>query len=157
MVISPDGSRRWVPSKKDNVKRGTLRSGGNLNFQNTVRAISSRFDLATKPRVFGARIDHDNASMASAAAFDRYGVFMFVALETSREVAVVDAHDHDEFFRINVGRAPQALAVSADGYRLYVSNFMDRTVGVYDLTALIDEGQWNAPLLATLHSVATES
>ena len=33
---------------------------------------------------------------------------------------------------------------------------MDRTVGVYDLTALIDEGQWNVPLLATLQSVATE-
>ena len=48
------------------------------------------------------------------------------------------------------------MAVSADGYRLYVSNFMDRTVGVYDLTALIDEGQWNVPLLATLQSVATE-
>ena len=50
----------------------------------------------------------------------------------------------------------RALAVSADGYRLYVSNFMDRTVGVYDLTALVDEGQWNVPLLATLQSVATE-
>ncbi len=46
--------------------------------------------------------------------------------------------------------------MSADGYRLYVSNFMDRTIGVYDLTALIDEGQWNVPLLATLQSVATE-
>ena len=90
--------------------------------------------------------------MASAAAFDRYGVFMFVALETSREVAVIDAHDHVEFFRIKVGRAPQALAVSADGYRLYVSNFMDRTVGVYDLSALINQGQWTAPLVATLQS-----
>ncbi len=100
-------SSAWVPSKKDNVKRGTLRSGGNLNFQNTVRAISSRIDLATNTESFGARIDHDNASLASAAAFDRYGVFMFVALETSREVAVVNAHDHAEFFRINVGRAPQ--------------------------------------------------
>ena len=126
VVISPDGSSAWVPSKKDNIKRGTLRSGGNLNFQNTVRAISSRIDLATNTETFGARIDHDNASMASAAAFDRYGVFMFVALETSREVAVVNAHDSDEFFRINVGRAPQGVAVSADGYRLYVSNFMDR-------------------------------
>ncbi len=106
-VISPDGTSAWVPSKKDNIKRGTLRSGGNLNFQNTVRAISSRIDLATNTETFGARIDHDNASLASAAAFDRYGVFMFVALETSREVAVVNAHDFAEFFRINVGRAPQ--------------------------------------------------
>jgi DNA-binding beta-propeller fold protein YncE len=81
---------------------------------------------------------------------------MFVALETSREVAVVDVHNHVEFFRISVGRAPQGLAVSPDGYRLFVSNFMDRTVGVYDLTQLINQGQWQAPLLATLQSVATE-
>ena len=54
-------------------------------------------------------VDHDNASLASAVAFDKYGVYMFVALETSREVAVVDAHGHWEIFRFNVGRAPQGL------------------------------------------------
>jgi YVTN family beta-propeller protein len=156
VVISPDGMSAWVPSKKDNVKRGTLRSGGNLNHQNTVRSIGSRIDLTTQAEDFGARLDFDNASLASAAAYDRYGVFLFVALETSREVAVVDAHNHVEFFRINVGRAPQGLAVSPDGYKLYVSNFMDRTVSVYDLTRLINEGQWQAPLLGTLQSVATE-
>ena len=107
-MVSPDGTSAWVPSKKDNITRGTLRSGGNLNFQNTVRAISSRIDLQTNAETFGARIDHDNASLASAAAFERFGVLLFVALETSREVAVVDAHNSAELFRINVGRAPQA-------------------------------------------------
>ena len=117
----------WVPSKKDNIKRGTLRSGGNLNFQNTVRAISSRIDLATNTESFGARIDHDNASMASAAAFDRYGVLhVRCARDEPRGCGRRMRTTHDEIFRINVGRAPQALAVSADGYRLYVSNFMDR-------------------------------
>src|SRR4029453_5001102 len=111
-------------------------------------------DLVTNTESFGARIDHDNASLASAAAFERYGVFMFVALETSREVAVINAHDQAQVFRINVGRAPQAVAVSADGYRLYVSNFMDRTIGVYDLTQLVDKGQWQVPLLPTLPPVA---
>ena len=156
VVISPDGSSAWVPSKKDNVKRGVYREAGNLNVANTVRAVSSRIDLATNTETFGARIDHDNASMASAAAFDRFGVYMFVALETSREVAVVNVHDSNEIFRINVGRAPQGLAVSDNPYRLYVSNFMDRSIDVFDLTALIDNGQWNAPRLATLDSVASE-
>jgi len=155
-VISPDGSSAWAPSKKDNVKRGTLRSGANLNHQNTVRAISSRIDLGSLTETFASRVDHDNASMASTAAFDRYGVFLFVALETSREVAVVDANNHTEFFRINVGRAPRGLAVSADGYVLYVHNFMDRSVSAYDLHPLVDQGRWEAPLLATLQSVATE-
>ncbi len=44
-AISPDGRSAWVPSKQDNVKRGMRRDGLGLNFQNTVRAISSRIDL----------------------------------------------------------------------------------------------------------------
>ena len=66
---------------------------------------------------------------------------MFVALETSREVAVVDAHGRWEIFRFNVGRAPQGLALSRrTARRLYVNNFMDRTVGVFDLSPLLNYG-----------------
>ena len=66
---------------------------------------------------------------------------MFVALETSREVAVVDAHGRWEVFRIDVGRAPQGLTVSRrTAQQLFVNNFMDRTVGVFDLQPLLNEG-----------------
>jgi hypothetical protein len=125
----------WVPSKQDNVKRGTLRSGGNLNFQNTVRAISSRIDLATDSETFGAASTTTTPASPAPRPSTRYGVNLFVALETSREVAVVDAHGA-EFFRIDVGRAPQGLACRPTAARLYVSNFMDRSVGVYDLRPL---------------------
>ena len=155
-VISPDGTSAWVPSKQDNVKRGMLRNALNLNFQSTVRAISSRIDLSTNSEDYLSRVDHDNASIASAVAFDTHGVYLFIALETSREVAVVDAHGHWEIFRFNVGRAPQGLALSADGLRLYVNNFMERTVGVYDLSRLINLGETNVPLITTLPAVATE-
>ncbi len=155
-VISPDGTSAWVPSKKDNVKRGALRNALHLNHQNTVRAISSRVNLADDTETFSRRIDHDNASVASAAAFDRLGVLLFVALETSREVAVVDAHDAVELFRIDVGRAPQGVVVSPDGSRLYVNSFMDRTVTVHDLKPFMEDGQLQAPILATLDSVASE-
>ena len=43
-------------------------------------------------------------------------------------------------FRFDVGRAPQGLALSPDGRTLYVNNFMDRTVGVYDLSTLLERG-----------------
>ncbi len=111
-----------------------------LNFQNTVRAISSRIDLATQREDLSTRIDHDNASMASAAAFDPLGVYLFVALETSREVAVLDAHARHQLMRIDVGRAPQGVVVSPDRRTLYVHNFMDRTIGVFDLTPMIQQG-----------------
>ncbi|MEY4765120.1 MAG: hypothetical protein RI907_1793, partial [Pseudomonadota bacterium] len=83
-TVSPDGKTAWVPSKQDNIKRGTLRNGQNLNFQNTVRAISSRVDLSTLAEDLPRRIDHDNSSLGSAAAFHGSGVYLFVALETSR-------------------------------------------------------------------------
>ena len=155
-AISPDATQAWVPSKQDNIKRGTLRDGTGLNFQSTVPAISSRISLATGAEDYAARIDHDNAGVASAAVFDAKGIYLFVALETSREVAVISAHGRYQLFRFDVGRAPQALALSADGQRLYVSNFMDRTVGVFDLAPLLSGSTINVPALATLSTVATE-
>jgi YVTN family beta-propeller protein len=155
-AISPDGTQAWVPSKQDNIARGTLRDGRNIDFQNTVRAISSRIDIAGGIEDLTARIDHDNAGLASAVAYDPLGVYMFVALETSREVAVVDAHSRWEIFRFDVGRAPQGLAVAPDGSKLFVNNFMDRTVGVFDLRPLLQTGATNAPSLATSNAVTTE-
>jgi YVTN family beta-propeller protein len=157
VTLSPDGLTAWVPSKQDNILRGTLRSGSNINFQNTVRAVASRIDLGAGLEDLSTRVDLDNASVASAAAYDVYGNYLFVALETSREVAVVDAQGRYEIFRFTVGRAPQGLAVSNDGRRLYVNNFMDRTVGVFDLSRLLDSGESNVPALATLPSVTTEA
>src|SRR6185503_11107610 len=155
-AISPDGRSAWVPSKQDNIKRGALRDGKALDFQNTVRAISSRIDLAGNVEDYAKRIDHDNASVASAFAFDRLGVYAFVALETSRQVAVIDVNRGYQIFRFGVGRAPQGLALSADGNRLYVNNFLDRTVSVFDLTKLLTEGVADVPLLATRTSHAGE-
>jgi large repetitive protein len=155
-VIAPDGASAWVPSKQDNIKRGTLRDGSNLDFQNTVRAISSRIDLATLTEEHAARVDHDNSSIASAAAFHPSGAYLFVALETSRQVAVLDPVDKREVMRFDAGRAPQGLAVSADGLRLYVSNFMDRSVTVHDLTRLVQFGEFVVPAPVTLASVSSD-
>ncbi|HUL64766.1 MAG TPA: PA14 domain-containing protein [Burkholderiaceae bacterium] len=155
-ALSPDATQGFVPSKQDNIKRGALRDGSGLNFQNTARAISSRIDLGAGAEDLASRVDHDNASLASAAVFDQYGVYLFVALETSREVAVINAHARTELFRFDVGRAPQALALSADGKTLYVNNFMDRTVSVFDLKPLVDRGMRSVSLVATLSAVTTE-
>ena len=71
-----------------------------------MRAISSRIDLATNAEDLASRIDHDNASVASAAVYEPRGVYLFVALETSREVAVVDAHSRAEMLPLR--RRPRA-------------------------------------------------
>jgi YVTN family beta-propeller protein len=155
-AIAPDGLSAWVPSKQDNIYRGRLRDGLDLNFESTVRAIDSRIALGTLAEDAGARIDHDNASLASASVYHPSGAYLFTALETSRQIAVVDPVARRELFRVDTGRAPQALAVSADGQTLFVANFMDRTVGVYDLKPLVGYGQNSLPVRATVVSVTTE-
>lgn len=155
-VIAPDGATAWVPSKQDNIRRGTLRNGQNLDFQNTVRAISSRIDLATFTEDPARRVDHDNSSLGSAAAFHPNGAYLFVALETSREVAVMDAYGSRELFKVDVGLAPQAVAVSADGRTLYVQNFMSRSVSVLDLGALLGQGLREVGTRATVGTTGVE-
>lgn len=155
-VLSPDGTAAWVPSKQDNVGRGMLRNGLPLDFQNTVRAITSRIDMATGTESHAARVDLDNAGVASAAVFHPSGIYLFVALETTRQVALVDAIRGGELLRFDVGRAPQALALSTDGNTLYAQNFMDRSVSLIDLTPLL-RGELRVIPLATTPSAATET
>jgi YVTN family beta-propeller protein len=155
-AIAPDGRSAWVPSKQDNLRRGSVRDGLNLNFENTVRAISSRIDLASGSEELAARVDHDNASLASAALFHPGGAYLFVALETSRQVAVVDVAGRRELLRFEVGIAPQSLALSPDGLQLYVHNAIGRSLSVLDLAPLLQSGQTLAPAALTLQGFATE-
>jgi large repetitive protein len=155
-AISPDGTSAWVPSKQDNIKRGTLRNGGVLTHDMAIRSIASRIIMASRSEDLAGRIDFDNAAIPSAAAFSPNGIFLFTALEGSREVAVVDAWSKQEIMRFDAGRAPQGLAVSADGRTLYVQNFMDRTVTIHDLNSLAN-GIDTAPAAPiTLNCVTTE-
>lgn len=155
-AISPDGRSAWLPAKKDNIRRGLLRNGQPLNFQNTVRAMSTAVDLDTLTELPQRRVDHDNSSLASAALFHGSGAFLFVALETSREVAIINVHEAGQVQRLAVGRAPQGLALSPDGQRLYVQNFMDRSVSVVDLAPLLQQGRFETTVQATVPTVATE-
>jgi YVTN family beta-propeller protein len=155
-AISPDGKSAWIPSKQDNILRGSLRDGNPLTFQNTVRSISSRIDLTANTEDLAGRVDHDNAGLASAAVYHPTGAYLFVALETNRQVSVVDATDKRELFRYEVGLAPQGLAISQDGLTLYANNYMDRTVSVIDLLPLVGFGQTNPPTITAIGAIGTE-
>jgi regulation of enolase protein 1 (concanavalin A-like superfamily) len=155
-VISPDGLSAWVPSKQDNIKRGLLRDGQALNHESTVRAIASRIVLATSAEDYAARVDFDNAGLPSALAFDPWGIFAFTALEGSRAIAVIDVWNKREIVRFTAGRAPQGVLVSPDGRTLWTQNFMDRTLSVHNIGALIDGNEVPATLIATLPTITTE-
>lgn len=155
-VVSPDGRSAWVPSKQDNIMRGKLRDGLDLTFHWTTRSIASRIDLDTLSEDFPSRLDFRNSGLANAALFDPGGNYLFVVQETSREVAVVDAYGVQELFRIDTGLAPNGLALSDDG-RLFVHNFMERSVSIYDVGGLIQAGTLDVPRVGEYRTVAAES
>lgn len=155
-VISPDGLSAWVPSKQDNIKRGMLRSGYNLNFQNSVRAIASKINLNTLSEVHSERIDFDNSGIGSAAIFDHTGNYLFVALESTQEVVIVDAYASTVVHRIAVGMAPDGLALSTDGKKVYVNNFMGRTVSVIDISGLLSWGDPQPPVIGQFNASSQE-
>ncbi len=155
-VISPDGLSAWVPSKLDNIQRGIFRDNKPLNHENTVRAIVSRLDLVTQAEHLPSRIDIDNAGMPSAAAFDPWGMYVFTALEASRDVAILDAWSRTEVLRFPAGRAPQGLVTSPDGLRLFAHNFMDRTITVHNIASIIQGGNTAPVTTATLNCITTE-
>ena len=151
------GSRAYVPSKQDNIDAGAYRGNPGMTFDQTVRAVTSIVDLPSGVEQTGLRIDHDNAGVATGAAVSGEGRYLFVALETSREVAVYDTLQGFQLTRLAVGRAPQGVALSSNGRTLYVHNFMDRTLSRYDVTNLVALHVAQAPLLGTVSTVAAEA
>jgi len=150
------GSKAYVPSKQDNLDGGVYRGNFGMVFDQTVRAVTSVIDLPSGTELTGQRIDHDNAGVATGAALSGEGRYLFVALETAREVAVYDTQLGFQLMRVAVGRAPQGVAFGSNGRTLYVHNFMDRTLQHFDVTNLVALGAAQAPLLGTVTTVAAE-
>lgn len=155
-VISPDGRFAWVPAKKDNIFRGMLRDGQPLDFAHTLRAVTSKLDLTSDQEIFTQRIDHNHAGLATAGVFGPNGNYLFIALETSREIAVIDAYTGSELFRFFTEYAPQGLALSDDGRHLYVHNYMSRSVTIYGLTPLVENSVQVVRRLKEVKTVSNE-
>jgi hypothetical protein len=92
VVISPDGTRAVLPSKKDNIVRGKFRDGNNLVHDQTVRSILSQVDLQQAAEKFDEQIDFDDRAPARAALFSPAGDYLFVAQMEGNRVAIVDSY-----------------------------------------------------------------
>ncbi len=156
LLISPDGNSAWVPSKQDNLLAGTLRGGPGITFDQTVRAISSKIDLQTHRELINSRVDHDNSSVVAHAAFDPLGLVLFTSLEGNRQIALINPQSDLEYARFDTGRTPQSILVSEDGTQLFVHNFLDRTLGVYDVEEAVSRGSSTVEEIATVSLVASE-
>ena len=159
LVISPTGREAILPAKKDNIRRGLLRSGTPLTFESTVRTVAARIDLSSNTEDPSTRNDFDNASQAAAVAFSPLGDMYFVALQGSNGVQVLDPYNNGAVLeRIpDVGAAPRGLLVDGRSKRLYVHNFMGRSLAVYDISTTLANVKYESRLLQIVSTVAKEA
>lgn len=158
VVISPDGKRAVLPSKKDNIVRGRFRDGKNLEHDRTVRSILSQVDLTTAKEVFGDQLDFDDRSPARAALFAPNGDYIFVAQMEGNRIAIVDTYSRAIRGEItDVGRAPHGLYLDAARKRLYVNNFLGRTVTVHDVAPVLTGESGAANFVQSVNTVAQET
>ncbi|MBK8253001.1 MAG: Ig-like domain-containing protein [Polyangiaceae bacterium] len=138
MAISPDGKNAWVVAKKDNYQRGEWNNGAALTFENTVRAVLATIDLETATEVTGGRIDFNDRSLPSVVEPSPFGDYLFVAMEGSNAIEVVDAYNpHIVAGLDNVGNAPDGMALNSAGDKLYVHSFLSRSLHVIDVSNLL--------------------
>lgn len=156
-VISPDGLRVVLPSKKDNVVQGQFRTGEKLKTDSTVRSILSNVDVSADGEVFGEQIDFNNRAPARAALFSPSGNFIFVAQMESNSVAIVDSYRRTVLGSVAaVGRTPHGLYLDAAGKRLFVNNFLDRSVTVHDISKVLSGVDFVTPAPTTIITVEAE-
>jgi len=170
LAISPDGRRVVLPSKKDNLARGLFRDGQELTFESRVRTIVSQLDLESGEEIAAARIDLNDRDMAQAAVFSPYGDIFFVATQGTNTIEVIDTYRSQTIGSLSASQfeeveglgprirnlAPQGLAIDPEGRRLFVQNFLSRSVSVYDVEALVRGVRNSAPLLREIAVVASE-
>jgi hypothetical protein len=154
--ISPDGRRVWIPSKKDNINRGQFRDGQPLDADNTVRSILSQIDLAGNAEVFVVRKDVDDQGLPAAVCFSPVGDLVFVAFIVNNEVLAFDTATGNQVAGLIVSSAPSGLSMKPDGTRLYVHNFLSRTVTTVDVTGLVNGTSSSMTALGTTTLITTE-
>lgn len=155
IAISPDGVKAWLPSKQDNMDRGQFRDGQALTQDSTVRPIVSQIDLNTGQEDLSARMDLNDADFPFATAVSQYGDLVFVALQGTNNIDVRDAYSGETVAGIATGLAPQGLALDSNG-RLYVQNFLGRSLSVFDVSTILDGTDNTAQTLATVSLIDNE-
>lgn len=163
---SPDGSRLWFGAKKDNVVAGNYRGSGNgvNNFETTIRAIIGSYDLSRESGwvgVFspGNQQDIDNHALPSQLKFGTNGTKLFLTFLANNELVVIDPETELELDRVKVGIAPTAIAIDPVTSKVFVKNFLSRSISVFDGSDTLNLGIRNLSesFLTEIRTVSRES
>lgn len=144
IAVAPTGRELAIPSLQANIIEGDYVSGVPLTHQTTLRAIVSFVDIPdlSAPSVaappaedFGRRFLFDDRGLASAAVYSSRGDYLFVTTRGHRTVERLDALTGASSGTIlDVGFAPQGIALSADDRYAYVDVALSRELAIFDVT-----------------------
>ena len=156
ITISPDNQWAWITASKMNDEHGLFFAGA-ANTDNAVRAVVVRLELnQTFERENDVdRMDVDNSESPTSVAFSAIGDFAFVTLQGNNEIVVYDdlALRSGQFktptWRVPASLSPQGQVFDPATNKLFVNNFMSRSVSVLNLSAFISQGTRNAPTVHT--------
>src|SRR5690606_37624605 len=133
----PDGRQAWIPAKKDNIFRGHLRDGLELQQENSVRSLVSVLDLATGSEALELRMDLDDRNLPLHVEFSPVGDYAFVTLAGSRMIEVRNTATGGFVTSLQeAGIAPRGSVLGPEG-RLFVNGFLSPNVVVYDVSDLL--------------------
>ncbi len=156
IAIHPSGGEAWIASKKDNVERGQFRDGKLLDHETTVRANVSRIKLSTNTELIDQRIDIDDGERANAVNFTAIGEFAFITVPGNNKVAIFDAVSGSKITDIPTGLVPDGSLYLDEYKRLFVHNFLSRTLSVFDISKIVDEVSAMVEPLAEIPLVSGE-
>ncbi len=134
-LVSPQGDRVALPSLQANLGTGRFVAGEDFVHDHVLRAVVSWIDPVTGAESVARRKQFDNRGFAGAGVFSSRGDYLFVAMRGSRAVERYDVLTGNQAGTLlDVGYAPDGLALSADDRLLYVNATLSREVRVYDVT-----------------------
>lgn len=136
VLVSPIGDVAAVPSLQANHRQGEFLNGEALTFETTLRGVVSYLELGeTVGENFTLRKHFDNRGFMSAGVHSSRGDYLFLAARGARAVERVDTFTGAQAGGLlDVGFAPEGLALTADDRFLLVNAFMSRQVHVYDVS-----------------------
>jgi YVTN family beta-propeller protein len=142
IVLSPDGSRGYVPHTRSNT------GNRELTFDTTVFPLVSLLDTASNQHLLGqqlalATLDPPGVGLPFDAALTPNGAELWVVNAASNDLTVIDLAGRSLVAHIEVGDNPRGIVFSSEGTLAYVNNALAGSVSVVDAASytVVDEIQ----------------
>jgi len=134
-AVSSNGREITIPSTQANILDGLALSGRPFTFDTTMRAVASFVAWPSGLELDDRRHHFDDRGLAAAAIYSSAGDFLYVVMRGARSIERLDALTGSQSGSIlDVGYAPDGIALSMDDTYILVNVSLSREVVVYDVT-----------------------